>query len=154
MKTSPVCKIIFFSACLFFLIPTTVSAEKMTANWRITGYTKYRDAIFADISRLSAPTPETKSIWVKIAPSSRSQYLRLINEYLQTVNKSDKGFSSIEILCEINCANHLIRFTKFVYLDNSRNIIHEVDATNPMWLLILQGNIWYNVEKEACGERK
>jgi len=154
MKSSPVCKIIFFAVCLFLIIPAPLSAEKMTANWRITGYTKYRDAVFADISRIATPTPETKSIWVKLAPSSRSQYLRLINEYLQTVNKSDKGFSSVEILCEFNCAGHLIRFTKFVYLDTSRNIIHEADTMSPKWLLILQGNIWYNVEKEACGERK
>jgi len=154
MKISTVCKILFFLVYLFLIIPAPLSAEKMTANWRITGYTKYRDAVFADISRLAAPTPETKSIWVKLAPSNRSQYSRMINEYLQTVNKSDKGFSSIEILCEINCASHLIRFTKFVYLDNARNIIHQADATSPIWLLILQGNIWYNVEKEACGKGK
>ena len=147
-------KAILLLVCLFLIMPATLSAEKMTGTWRITGYTKYRDAVFADISRIAIPTPETKSIWVKIAPSSRSQYLRLINEYLQTVNKSDKGFSSIEILCEINCASHLIRFTKFVYLDNARNIIHQADATSPIWLLILQGNIWYNVEKEACGKGK
>ena len=154
MKISTVCKILFFLVYLFLIIPAPLSAEKMTANWRITGYTKYRDAVFADISRLAAPTPETKSIWVKLAPSNRSQYSRLINEYLQTVNKSDKGFSSIEILCEINCASHLIRFTKFMYLNNSGNIIHEVDENNLGWFLILQGNVWYNVEKEACGERK
>jgi hypothetical protein len=41
-----------------------------------------------------------------------------------------------------------------MYLNNSGNIIHEVDETNLGWLLILKGNIWYNVEKEACGERK
>jgi len=80
--------------------------------------------------------------------------LRMINEYLQSINKKDKEFSSIEILCEINCTRHLIRFTKFVYLDNTRNIIHEAHGTNPEWLLILRGNIWYNVEKEACGEKK
>jgi hypothetical protein len=136
------------------IIPAPLSAEKMTANWRVTGFTKYRDAVFADISRISSPAPEIKSIWVKLAPSNRSQYLRMINEYLQTIGKSDKGFRSIEILCEINCASHLIRFTKFLYLDNDRKIIHEADAINPMWLLILQGNIWYNVEKEACGVKK
>ena len=147
-------KAIFFLVGLFLIMPAPLMAQKMTDKWRITGYTKYRDAVFADISRLASPAPDTKSIWVKLAPANRSQYLRLINEYLQTVNKNDKGFRSIEILCEINCASHLIRFTKFVYLDNARNIIHEADATGPAWLLVLQGNIWYNVEKEACGERK
>jgi hypothetical protein len=129
-------------------------AERMTDNWRLTGYTKYRDAVFADISRLASPTTDTKSIWVKIAPANKSQYFRMINEYLQTVNKSDKGFRSIEILCEINCKSHLIRFVRFVYFDNSGSILHEVDETNLGWLMIIQGNIWYNVEEEACLERK
>jgi hypothetical protein len=154
MKKSSVYKMILFVVCLFLIMPAPLLAERMTDNWRLTGYTKYRDAVFADISRLTSPTPSTKSIWVKIAPANKSQYFRLINEYLQTVNKNDKGFRSIEILCKINCSTHLIRFTKFVYYDNSGNIIHEVDETNLGWLPILHGNIWYNVEKEACGERK
>jgi hypothetical protein len=141
---------ILFLVCLFLMNPAQLLAEKMTDNWRITGYTKYRDAVFADISRLASPAPDTKSIWVKIAPTNKSQYFLMINEYLQTVGKSDKGFRSIEILCEINCATHLIRFTKFAYFDNSGNIIHEVDETNLIWLAIIQGNIWFNVEKEAC----
>lgn len=150
MKRTP----ILFLVCLFLITSSPLFAEKITDKWRITGYTKYRDAVFADISRLASPTPDTKSIWVKIVPANKSQYFRMINEYLQTVNKSDKGFRSIEILCEINCASHLIHFTKFVYFDNFGNIIHEAYETNPGWLLILQGNIWYNVEKETCGERK
>ena len=129
-------------------------AKRITDNWRLTGYTKYRDAVFADISRLASPTPDTKSIWVKIAPANKSQYFRIINEYLQTVNKSDKGFRSIEILCEINCPSHLIRFTRFVYFDQTGSAFHEAYETNLTWLLILQGNIWYNVEKEACTEIK
>jgi hypothetical protein len=140
--------------CLFLIKPAPLWAEKMTDTWRITGYTKYRDAVFADISRITTNATGTKFIWVKIAPANKSQYFLMINEYLQTVNKSDRGFRSIEILCEIYCQRHLIRFTKFVYCDNAKNIIHEVDETNLGWLSILQGNIWYNVEKETCLERK
>ncbi len=147
------CILVFFVLLLLQITASPLLAEKMTNNWRITGYTKYRDAVFADISRLASPTPGTKSIWVKIAPANKSQYFVMINEYLQSVNKGDMGFCSIEILCEINCASHLIRFTKFVYFDNFQNIIHEVAETNLRWLTILQGNIWYNVEKEACSKK-
>jgi hypothetical protein len=145
---------ILFVVCLFLITPAPLCAEKMTDNWRLTGYTKYRDAVFADISQLASPTSDTKSIWVKIAPANKSQYFRMINDYLQTVNKSDKGFRSIEILCEINCPSHLIRFTRFVYFDQTGSAFHEAYETNLAWLLILQGNIWYNVKKEACTERK
>jgi hypothetical protein len=131
-------------------MPASLQAEKGTDNWHITGYTKYRDAVFADVSRLTAPAPGIKAIWVKIAPAKKSPYLLMINEYLEKVKKNDKGFRSIEILCEINCSGHLIRFVKFMYFDNSGNVIHTALETNPQWLLILQGNIWFNVEKEAC----
>ena len=144
------CKVILFASFLFLIMPASLFAEIMTDNWRLTGYTKYRDAVFADMARLSSPTPGTTAVWIKIAPSKRSKYLQFINEYLETVRKRDKRFKSIEILCEINCTSHLIRFTRFVYLDNDRNVIHEAYETNPKWLLINQGSIWYPVEKEAC----
>jgi hypothetical protein len=154
MKSQAACRIIFFMLCLLLITSNSIAAEKMTDRWRITGYTKYRDAVFADISRLTFPMPGTVTIWVKIAPASKSGYFRLINEYLVSVNKSDRGFKSIEILCEINCSGHLISFLRFIYFDDSGNVIHAVDETNPQRFLILQGNLWYNVEKEACGERK
>jgi hypothetical protein len=154
MKSWPFHKIVFLLMCLLLITSNSIAAEKMTDHWRITGYTKYRDAVFADISRLAFPAPGSALVWVKIAPAGKSGYFRLVNEYLASVNKSDKGFKSIEILCEINCSSHLIRFLKFVYFDDSGNVIHAVDETNTQQFLILQGNLWYNVEKEACGERK
>jgi hypothetical protein len=154
MKSLPAFKIIFFVICLLLITSNSIAAEKMTDRWHITGYTKYRDAVFVDISRLTFPTPGTVTIWVKIAPAGKSGYFRLVNEYLASVNKSDKGFKSIEILCEINCSGHLIRFSRFMYFDASGNVIHAVDETNPQRYLIEQGNPWYNVEKEACAEKK
>lgn len=144
------CKVLLILVCLLLIMPASLFAERMTDNWRLTGYTKYRDAVFADRARLTSPAPGITSVWIKIAPSKRSRYLRSINEYLQAVNKQDQGFRSIEILCEINCANHLIRFTTFVYLDNGRKIIHEARDATPGQFLINQGSIWYPVEKEAC----
>jgi hypothetical protein len=147
-------KAILILFCLFLILPASLFAERRTDPWRLTGYTKYRDAVFADLSRLSSPAPETEAVWIKIAPSTRSKYLQFINEYLEAVGKRNKGFKSIEILCEVNCRSHQIRFTKFVYLDDDRNILHEADETNPRWLQTLQGSIWYPVEKEACAKRK
>jgi hypothetical protein len=126
----------------------------MTDNWRLTGYTKYRDAIFADMARLSSPGPDTTAVWIKIAPSKKSKYLRFIHEYLDTLKKRDQGFKSIEILCEIHCANHLIRFSKFVYLDNARNVIHQAHEAKPQQFTINEGSIWHPVEKEVCKEKK
>ena len=144
---------LFFFVGVSLIMPASLCAERMTDNWHLTGYTKYRDAVFADAARLSFPAPGITAMWIKIAPSKRSQYLGLINEYLRTVRKEGKGFKSIEILCEINCKTHLIRFTRFVYLDKDRNIIHDAHETGTQRYLINEGSIWYPVEKEACLKR-
>ncbi len=144
---------VLFWICLFWIMPVSVFSERMTDNWRLMGFTKYRDAVFADMARLSSPTPDTKAVWVKIAPSGKSKYRQSIREYLDTAGIRDKKFKSIEILCEIHCTHHLIRFTGFVYLDDNRNIIHEAYETNPQWLQIIQGNTWYPVEKAACAAK-
>jgi len=143
-------KIIIFLVCLLAIPSSPILAERMTDNWKLTGYTRYRDAVFADIARLSSPAPGTTAVWIKIAPSAKSRYLQTINEYLQSVKKQNQGFKSIEILCEVNCSGHLIRFMKFVYLDSDRNVIHETYEGRPVWMPINPGGIWFPVEKTAC----
>jgi hypothetical protein len=147
-------KSVLFLVCLLMILPAILFAEKMTSNWQLTGYTKYRDPVFADMARLRSPAHDTQAIWIKIAPSARSKYLRSINEYLASVRKPHHEFKSVEIFCEINCSRHLIRFTRFVYLDKNRNVIHEANEDKPERFLINGGSIWYPVEKEACAKRK
>lgn len=146
MKT----KIIVLFWIIPLIMPISAFGEKMTDNWRLTGYTKYRDAVFADMARLASPAPFTRSVWIKIAPSPKSKYSRFIHEYLQAQRVRNQGFKSIEIRCEIHCTSHLIRFAEFVYLDNDRKILHQAFERNPRWLQIIQGSIWYPVENAAC----
>lgn len=146
-------KALLFFVGLSLIMPASLFAERMTDNWQLTGYTKYRDAVFVDRARISSPSPGITAAWIKIAPSKRSPYLQSINEYLRKVRKEEKGFKSIEILCEMSCSTHLIRFTQFVYLDKDRNIIHEAYETGKQRYLIHEGSIWYPVEKEACLKR-
>ena len=134
------------------LIP--LGAQTGNEDWRVAGYTRYRDAVFADSSRISSPAADVRAIWIKIAPSAKSRYVLMVNEYLASVNKSQKGFKSFEILCEINCPRQLIRFARFVYFDNRGKIIHEADDEKAVWLGIQTGDIWDKVQKEACGAGK
>jgi len=152
MKTASArwCVIAVAVAGLLLIASQTVFAEQAAGPWRLTGYTKYRDGLFADTSRLSRPSPETAMIWVRLAPSARSQYLRMINDYLVSIRKSGRGFKFIEIQCEFNCPADRLRFLKFVYLDKTGKTIHAVDESRPAWFYIPQGNLWGNVEKLAC----
>ncbi len=143
-------KAVLFYVCLILVLPAALFAEKMTANWHLTGYTRYRDAVFADRARRQSPAPDIQTIWIKIAPSPKSKYRQTIRQYLEAVRRPDARFNSIEILCEIHCAEHLIRFTRFVYLDDARNMIHEADDRKAPWFRINRGSLWYPVSREAC----
>lgn len=143
-------KAILFAALAFAVMPTWLFAEKMTDNWLLTGYTKYRDAVFVDRDRISRPALNLTTAWIKIAPSGKSKYLRFVAEYLDSVKKWNPRFKSVEILCEIDCSRDFIRFKEFVYLDKDRNVLHRAHETGTQWFLINPGNTWHFVEKEAC----
>ncbi|HOW56782.1 MAG TPA: hypothetical protein PKZ12_02175 [Smithellaceae bacterium] len=154
MKQSRASKIIAGAMGVIMTMLVPLGAQAGTEDWRIAGYTRYRDAVFADSSRISSPAADVRTIWIRIAPSGKSRYLLMVNEYLASVNKSQKGFKSFEILCEINCSRQLIRFARFVYFDDTGKIIHEADDEKAGWLGIQTGDIWDKVQKEACGAGK
>ncbi len=135
---------------LVLMGPTLV--EGASGPWRLTGFTKYRDGLFADTGRISHPSETTTTIWVRIAPSAKSRYLTIVNDYLESVSKGGRGFKYIEILCEFNCSTDSIRFLKFVYLNKSEGTIHTADESRPSWFYIPPGNLWGSVEKLACGK--
>lgn len=135
---------------ILLLIPSASSAEKMTGNWRLVGYTKYRDAVFMDTARLSSSPNGISTAWIKIAPSGKSKYRRLINEYLVLVTQQSPAFKSIEILYDIHCRDQLIRFKKFVYLDTDGNMIYEASENRPQWLRISHGSVWHPLWKTSC----
>jgi len=141
---------VFIFVLLQISFPPLSLAEKMTDHWKLTGFTKYRDAVFADMTRLGSPTPDTVSVWIKIAPSKRSKYLQAVWAYLASVHKDHQRFRSVEILCEIDCTGYRIRMTKFVYLDDARTVIHETPETQRTWIPIHHGGIWHPVAKTAC----
>ena len=145
-------KTVLLFAILFLVMPAWLFAERMTDNWRLTGYTKYRDAVFADRDRISRPAPDLTLAWIKIAPSGKSRYLSFVAEYLNSVKKWNSQFKSVEILCEINCSRDFIRFREFVYLDNDRNVLHRAHETGTQWFMISPGSTWHWVEQEVCSK--
>jgi hypothetical protein len=152
-KTAVRSWLIASSVLVLLLVPMGWAlVEGASGPWRLTGFTKYRDGLFADTSRISHPSEATTAIWVRIAPSAKSRYLKTINDYLESVNKGGRGFKYIEILCEFNCSTDGLRFLKFVYLNKSEGTIHTADESRPYWFYVPPGNLWGNVEKLACGK--
>ncbi|HRV44387.1 MAG TPA: hypothetical protein P5208_03720 [Smithellaceae bacterium] len=147
MRTRAVLLFVFLLAAM----PAWLYAEKMTGHWQLTGYTKYRDAVFVDRGRISQPAPDRTAAWIKIAPSGKSRYRDVVAQYLQSVNKWNPRWKSVEIRCEINCSGNLIRYTEFVYLDDDQNMLHEARDVQASWFRINPGSTWHWVQREVCG---
>lgn len=141
---------IVFFAFWFMVMPACLYAEKMTDNWRLTGYTKFRDAVFVDRERITRPAPDRTAAWIKIAPSVKSRYRPVVARYLQSVKKWNPRWKSVEILCEISCSGDLIRFAEFVYLDDEGSTLHKVRDPREPWFRINPGSTWHWVEQEVC----
>ena len=145
-------KTVLLFAILFLVMPAWLFAERMTDNWRLTGYTKYRDAVFADRDRISQSAPDRTAVWIRIAPSGKSRYRQFVAQYLQSVKKWNPRWKSLEILCEIKCSGNLIRFAEFAYLDDGGKLLHKTRDVHAQWLRINLGSTWHWLEQETCSK--
>ena len=77
---------LIFSA--FLLVGTfPVWVEAQNAKWVFVGFTKYRDAVFMDMNRVSHLPDQRTQVWSRITPSARSKYFRQIQKDLKNVGK-------------------------------------------------------------------
>lgn len=141
------------AAMVLLLLSSTAAAQDSSSPWRLTGFTKHRDGLFVDMSRVSFPSPGIARVWVKLNPSAKSRYLASINEYLERINMSGRGFKTIEIQCELDCSKDRIRFLRFAYFDKIGNMFHAADQDKPAWLIVPPGNLWGTVIKEVCPKK-
>lgn len=140
---------LIFSFVLFSIL-SIGNAQEKPDRWRLTGFTKHRDGLFVDMSRVNFTSPDIACVWVRISPSAKSKYRDSINHYLEIINKPGRGFKTIEIQCDLDCSKNRIRFLKFAYFDKIGNMFHEADQDAPAWLSIPPGNLWGTVTKEVC----
>jgi hypothetical protein len=70
--------------CLLMLLavccPFPADAETTGAKWVFVGFTKYRDALFIDMNRLTREADRQTQVWSRITPAERSKYYPQRNE--------------------------------------------------------------------------
>jgi hypothetical protein len=130
--------------------PSGTAAGISDAKWAFVGFTKYRDALFIDMNRLSVEADMQIQIWSRITPSDHSKYLRQIRRDLRTAGKSSRDFRYIETLNEIDCRNNRIRYLKVIYYQDDGSVIHATRDDNPQWKLINSGSLWDSLRVMAC----
>ena len=140
--------------CLLMLLavfcPSWVDAEKTGAEWVFVGFTKYRDALFIDMSRLACETDQRPQVWSRITPAERSKYYKQIRRDLSKVNINPQEFRYLEVLNEIDCRNRRIRYLKIIYFRPDGRVIHDTRDDGPVWKSVYSGSLWDNLLTTVC----
>jgi hypothetical protein len=140
--------LIFSAFLLVGILPAWVEAQN--AKWVFVGFTKYRDAVFMDINRVSHLPDQCTQVWSRITPSTQNKYFRQIQKDLKNAGKDYGEFKYIETLNEVDCQNNQIRYVKVIYYDKSRSAIHATRDENPGWKPIHPGSLWDALQGAVC----
>ena len=143
-----VASLIFSVFLLVGTLPAWVEAQN--AKWVFVGFTKYRDAVFMDMNRVSHLPDQRTQVWSRMTPSAQSKYFRQIQKDLKNAGKDDGEFKYIEILNEVDCQNNQLSDFKVIYYDKSRLAIHATRDGNPRWKPIHPGCLWDALQEGVC----
>lgn len=135
---------------LVVLIPLKVGAESTEAKWAFVGFTKYRDALFIDMHRLTGEADQRRQVWSRITPAEHSGYLKHIRRNLTRIGKNTSEFRYLEIFNEIDCRQRRIRYSKSVYFRRDGHVIHAVHDDAPVWKTVHAGSLWDGLLTTVC----
>lgn len=141
---------------LYLLILLTVSspfgvdAATTGAKWVFVGFTKYRDALFIDMNRMTSEADLRVQVWSRITPAEHSRYYKQIRRDLKKVNKTPREFRYLETLNEINCTNRQIRYLKVIYFRPDGSVIHATRDDRLSWKSVHSGSLWDSLQTAVC----
>jgi len=140
--------------CLLMLLaifsPSRVCAETTEGKWVFVGFTKYRDALFIDVNRMTPEADRSVRVWSRITPAERSRYYHQIQRDLKNVNKTPGEFRYMETLNEINCSSRQIRYLEVIYFRPDNSVIHATRDDKPAWRAVHSGSLWDSLLTTVC----
>jgi len=134
------------------IISTGLHAGGNEQDWTLTGFTKYRDAIFLHNKSTSYLLDNRVRAWIIIEPSVKSKYLREAQGELKKAGRPSKDLRYIEILNQIDCAGNQIHQEKILYLNGNGGTIFFISHAVPKWKAIDRTNIWFGLLKKVCNK--
>jgi len=143
--------------CLLMLLavccPSRADAGTAEAKWVFVGFTKYRDALFIDMNRLTREADQRVQVWSRITPAERSKYYKQIRWDLKKVNKTSREFRYVETLNETNCRSRQIRYLEVIYFNRDGQVIHATRDDRPSWRSVHSGSLWDSLLGNVCSEK-
>jgi hypothetical protein len=143
--------------CLLMLLavccPSRADAGTAEAKWVFVGFTKYRDALFIDMNRLTREADRQAQVWSRITPAERSKYYKQIQRDLKKINKTSPEFRYVETLNEMNCRSRQIRYLEVIYFSREGQVIHATRDDRPSWRSVYSGSLWDSLLGNVCDQK-
>jgi len=140
-------------AILQAAVPLPAAGGPEGTSWVFVGFTKYRDAVYLDESRLVRKSAESVAAVCRIAPSQKSRYFKQVLAELRKAKKSSTGFRYVEILSEVGCRENALRFLGVTYFSIHGEILHAKQEPAAPWTPVQPGSLWDALRKNACGRK-
>ncbi|MCX5827212.1 MAG: hypothetical protein NTV58_04325 [Deltaproteobacteria bacterium] len=118
--------------------------------WSFIGFTKYRDAIFIDKTRMSRPSTGKVLVSARIEPSAKSLFRRNIKREIPQYKKSLKNFKYLIMEVELACPEDRMRFREIQLFDKEDKVLHTATDPEAPWKPVKPGSLWKDLERAVC----
>jgi hypothetical protein len=138
--------------CSFFIFLGShihiLAAEE--SRWSFVGFTKYRDALFIDKSRLSHSSPGKVLVSARIEPAPKSLFRKNIRREIPQYKNALKNFKYLVLEIEMSCTEHRMRIPKVEFFSATGQIMHAAADPDAPWKLVRSGSLWKDLEGAVC----
>ena len=129
-------------------------AEAGGEKWHFIGFTRYRDPLYVDMTRIQEKADGFHSVWTRIIPAENSLFRRQFRQDLHRIGKLPQAVKYLEMNKEIDCTGSRIRHMKLIYYDNRDRVLTSKGNPKAPWKPIVTGSLWPELQKAVCGVRK
>ncbi|MCK9197065.1 MAG: hypothetical protein M0P16_08795 [Syntrophales bacterium] len=138
--------------CCFFVLLGVHGYTGATEEspWSFIGFTKYRDALFIDKTRLSRPSTGKVLVTARIEPSAKSLFRGNIKQEVPQYRKSLKNFKYLVLEMELSCRSHQLRVLKIQFFSATGKVMHTAADPEAPGKPVKSGSLWKDLEGAVC----
>jgi len=118
--------------------------------WSFAGFTKYRDALYIDKTRLDRTDGGRVVFPVLIKPAPQSLFRSNIKKEIPVYNKSWQDFQSLVLVMEMDCREKRLRFLVIQFRDAADKALHTATDARAPWRAVKPGSLWQELAGTVC----
>jgi len=136
---------------LLILVPGGAHADNAGDNpWSFLGFTRYRDAIFIDKTRLTRSAPGKVVVPALIKPTPDSIFRRRLRREIPAYKESLENFYYLVLVMELDCPKQRLRFLVIQFRDAADRALQTTSDARAPWKAVKPGSLWQQLAGAVC----